>query len=105
MTGMDMSTVVTNFESVFNNLTNIAGMATNQKYEPRQILISGNRTIVFWKDGTKTIVKCADDKEFNVYVAFTAALSIKIFGSNTHLKKVIREKTAVQKKKVKVVDD
>lgn len=47
----------------------------------------------------KTVVKCAADEVPDDYDAFTAALAIKIFGSNSKLKKVIRSKTEIQKQK------
>ena len=68
---------------------------------PLRILKSGDRTIVFWEDGDKTIVKRAEDEEDNEYIAFTAALGIKAFGSNSALKKAIAEKTEYQKEKKK----
>lgn len=64
---------------------------------PVRILKSGVATIVFWKDGTKTVVKCAPGIVPDDYEAFTAALAIKTFGNNSHLKKLIRRKTVVQK--------
>lgn len=67
-------------------------------YTPSRILKSGNRTIVFWADGTKTIVKRADDETESDYAAFTAALGIKTFGSNSALKRIV-ERTEKQKQK------
>lgn len=69
---------------------------------PERILKSGSATIVFWKDGTKTVVKCAKDEEPNDYNAFTAALAIKLFGTNSHVKSIIKNKTVIQDKKGKV---
>lgn len=66
-------------------------------YTPRRILRSGPATIVFWEDGTKTIVKLSDGEEDNAYAAFTAALAIKIFGSNSKLKKMVKTLTEEQK--------
>lgn len=68
---------------------------------PNKIIKSGNRTIVFWSDGTKTIVKRADDEPDSDYAAFTAALAIKIFGSNSAVKRIVRNRTKVQTKKLK----
>lgn len=65
---------------------------------PKRILQSGNRTIVFWADGTKTIVKCADDEPDDPYNAFTAALAIKTYGSNSKVKRIIDKKLEVQYK-------
>ena len=64
---------------------------------PKRILRSGPATIVFWQDGTKTIVKLSEGEEDNAYAAFTAALGVKIFGSNSKLKKMVQTKTEEQK--------
>ena len=66
---------------------------------PERIVKSGRATIVFWEDGTKTVVKRSTDEQDNDYNAFLAALGIKIFGSNSQLKKIIKEHTVVQKPK------
>ena len=58
--------------------------------EPKKIIKSGDRTIVFWKDDTKTIVRRSDDTADDLYSAFTAALAIKIYGSNSQVKKILR---------------
>lgn len=64
---------------------------------PKRILRHGPATIVFWQDGTKTIVKLSEGEEDNAYSAFTAALAIKIFGSNSKLKKMVKKLTEEQK--------
>lgn len=61
--------------------------------EPKRIVHSGPATIVFWNDKTKTVVKCSENDIYDEYEAFCAALAIKMFGSNSHLKKMIRDKT------------
>lgn len=66
---------------------------------PERIVKSGRATIVFWEDDTKTVVKRSADEPDNDYNAFLAALGIKIFGSNSQLKKIIKEQTVVQKPK------
>ena len=66
---------------------------------PNRILKSGNATIVFWKDGTKTIVRRADEEDDSDYDAFTAALAIKLFGTNSALQKGIKRITEVQEVK------
>ena len=64
--------------------------AVRGEYTPKRILRHGPATIVFWGDGTKTVVKRAPDEPDNEYTAFTAALAIKIFGSNSKLKKIVK---------------
>ena len=70
---------------------------TAMEYTPKRILRHGPATIVFWKDGTKTIVKLSEGEEDNEYSAFTAALAIRIFGSNSKLKKMVKKLTEEQK--------
>lgn len=74
------------------------------KYVPNKILKSGNATIVFWNDGTKTIVKLPEGDTPDDYAAFTAALAKKVFGTNTQVKKIIKTKTEIQKPKEKKGD-
>lgn len=59
---------------------------------PTKIIYNPPATIVFWTDGTKTVVKCSMDDEYNEYYGFLCALGKKIFGTNSHLKKLIDEK-------------
>lgn len=68
-------------------------------YEPERIIYNGKATIVFWEDGTKTVVKCAEGTEPDKYNGFCAALAKKIFGNNSRLKKSIVE--AENRKKIK----
>ena len=70
-----------------------------KRLTPERILKSGTATIVFWSDGTKTVVKRSSDEPENEYTAFTAALAKKVFGSNNAIKKIIEKKTEVQKPK------
>lgn len=70
-----------------------------QKFTPVKIIKNGPATVVFWKDGTKTVVKCAPETTPSDYDAFTAALAIKIFGNNSRLKKMIKVLTVQAEKK------
>ncbi len=72
-----------------------------QFFTPVRILKSGPATVVFWIDGTKTVVRVPKDVTPNDYEAFCAALGKKIFGSNSALKKMIQRKTEFQYPKIK----
>lgn len=61
-----------------------------EHYTPKKIIRNGPATIVFWNNGKKTVVKRAEGEEDNTYSAFCAALAIKIFGSNSKLKKIVK---------------
>lgn len=74
--------------------------------EPQRIVYSGNRTIVFWNDGTKTIVKLRDGDEFDEYLGFIAAYAKKMFKSTSRLKKFIKTISSYNKpKKAKKSDE
>ena len=90
--------LVENLNSAFGN---IFLTAAKPSLTPKRILQSGPATIVFWKNGDKTIVKCSDDDQNSEYAAFTAALAKKIFGSNSAVKKIIERYTVVQEVKQK----
>lgn len=68
------------------------------KYRPKRILKNGRATIVMWADGTKTVVHKAEGAEDSPYAAFTAALAIKCYGSNSAVNRIVR-KTEQQKSK------
>ena len=70
-------------------------------YFPKKIIKSGPCTIVFWNDGTKTMVRRATGEADDDYSAFTAALAIKIFGSNSAVKRTVKNKLVEQIKKTK----
>lgn len=55
----------------------------------KRILRSGDRFIVIWQDGTKTIVRRSPDEPDSNYAAFTAALAIKLYGSNSRVKRIL----------------
>lgn len=75
--------------------------SNKERYAVNRILKSGPCTHVFWADGTKTTVRRSPDEPDNDYAAFTAALAIKIYGSNSALKRMLKEKVEVQKLKKK----
>ena len=68
---------------------------------PSRIHSSGPVTVVVWEDGSKTVVRKAKDIPDDPYSAFCAALAKKIYGNNTRVKKILRDKTYVPKKKAK----
>ena len=67
--------------------------------EPVRVLYNGPCTIVFWSDGTKTIVRCAGDQEFDTYSGFVAAFAKKMFGSTSRVKKMLRKISNVEEVK------
>lgn len=63
----------------------------------KQVIFSGPKTIVFWIDGTKTIVSCGEGDNNDPYAGFCAAVTKRVFGSTSQAKKVLartRKETA-----------
>lgn len=56
-----------------------------------RIIYSGNKTIVIWKDKTKTIVSCSEGETYDEFDGFTAALAKKIYGSTCAVKREIKK--------------
>lgn len=66
--------------------------AMNYKHllTPKKVIFNGPATIVFWRDGTKTVVKCSENDKANPYNGFCAALAKKIFGNNSKIQKIVK---------------
>lgn len=58
-------------------------------FEPTKIIFSPPATIVFWKDGTKTVVKCQEGDIFNEEVGLAMAIAQKIAGNRSKYKKMV----------------
>lgn len=84
--------------TITNNYTKVPEISfTPRSMDIMKIIVNKPATIVFWGDGTKTVVKCKEGTEFNVYNAVTAAVAIKTYGSNSRLNKMIRTKQIIEK--------
>lgn len=69
----------------------------NEFLPPLRIIHHGPATVVFWKDGTKTVVKLMEGDVYDEYNAFCAAFVKKVYGSTNAVKKAIEAATeAVQ---------
>ena len=72
-------------------------MVKNEFLPPLRIIHHGPATVVFWKDGTKTVVKLMEGDVYDEYNAFCAAFVKKVYGSTNAVKKAIEAATeAVQ---------
>lgn len=56
---------------------------------PDKVIKNGPALVVFWCDGTKTIVKRKKGEKDDLYHAFCAALAKKIYGSNSQIHKMV----------------
>jgi len=60
------------------------------------VVFSEPATIVFWEDGTKTVVKCMKGERYERYAGFMAACMKKMFGSTSRAKSVMNYFTVEQ---------
>ena len=63
----------------------------NKMLGVKRVIFNDPATIVFWKDGTKTIVKCSENEKFNPYVGFCAAVTKKVYGNNSRIQKYVKQ--------------
>lgn len=56
-----------------------------------RIIFNPPATIVFWEDGTKTVVKCMEGQPYEKYAGFAMACMKKMFGSTSRAKAIMAE--------------
>ena len=49
-----------------------------------KVIFNPSATIVFWLDGTKTVVKCKEGEEFSEWAGIALCLAKKLYGPNFH---------------------
>lgn len=74
------------------------GVYQHKVPEISQVIYSGPKTIIMWKDGTKTMVSPSEDQQIDDYAAFCAAVVKKMFGATHKAKKFL---AGVRKDQVK----
>ena len=61
------------------------------KSDIKQVIYNDPATIVYFKDGSKVVVKTMDGDEFNEEVGLAMAIMKKMFGSSTAFKKFVKK--------------
>lgn len=87
--GMDYIEYSKLFKKVNWGVNKMEQKTPDERYEVDHIIYNHPATIVFWKDGTKTVVKCSDNDPYIRYNAFCAALAKKIYGNNSQVNKIV----------------
>ena len=73
------------------------GGNTMKKIDVEKIIFNEFKTIVFWNDGTKTIVSMSqEERDFDPEDAFRAAYTKKMFGTSSKIKRIIAEKSNIE---------
>ena len=72
-------------------------LTTTDRFEIKQVIFNSPATIVFWADGTKTVVKCQDGDKFIPETGLAMCFMKKVLGNksnfNNTFKKWIKDKT------------
>lgn len=58
-------------------------------FRVKKIMHNGPATIVFWKDGTKTVVRLKDGDKYDPYAAFTAAVAKRLYGKTVKISEIV----------------
>lgn len=66
------------------------------------VILNAPATIVFWKDGTKTVIKCKEDDVYDPEKGIAMAFTKKVLGNNYNY---INKFNTIMKKAKKVDDD
>ena len=67
------------------------------KLAVNKIVFNPPATIVLWRDGTKTVVKCGENEEFDYEVGVAMCFMKKHFGSRSAFKKLVKKYKPVEK--------
>lgn len=67
------------------------GQCDRSAIDVKNIIFNPPATIVFWGDGTKTVVKTMSGESFDMYHGFTSAVAKKVYGSSTRVRKIVNK--------------
>ena len=56
---------------------------------PKQVIFNPPCTVVYWRDGTKTIVRCAKNETFVEEYGFAAAVLKKLYGTRADYLRIV----------------
>ena len=69
------------YENPRNLINSLYGMSSFRIPEIKNVIFNDPATIVFWEDGTKTVVKCQDCDEFDPEKGLAMAIAKKAYGN------------------------
>ena len=69
------------YRNMLNSMYGIRTATMNYIPEIKNVIFNDPATIVFWEDGTKTVVKCQDGDEFDPEKGLAMAITKKAYGN------------------------
>lgn len=79
------------FDSVLDNLIKKLIGDIAMKPEIKKVIFNNPATVILWKDGTKTVVKCQEGDTFDKEKGFALAYLKKLLGNDNTFNKVIKK--------------
>lgn len=79
---------ILNDEKVTKELSN---NMNNSKFDIKEVKFNGPATIVFWEDGTKTVVKCGLHDKIDYEKGLAMAITKRALGDNGHYYETIKK--------------
>lgn len=71
--------------NIYRNILNSTyGIGSSHIPEIKNVIFNDPATIVFWEDGTKTVVKCQDGDEFDPEKGLAMAIAKKAYGNKSN---------------------
>ena len=74
----------------FTDLTNEIDRLLDNHCEIKRVIFNNPATIIYWKDGTKTVVKCQPGDTWDEEKGFMAAYLKKLLGNDNTFNKLIK---------------
>jgi hypothetical protein len=62
-----------------------------KRFEIVKVIFSDPATIVFWADGTKTVVKCQEGDAYSKETGLAMAIAKKVFGNKSNFNEVFKK--------------
>lgn len=78
-------------ENLYPRVMNACYGTTITKPTIKRVIFNNPATIIFWKDGTKTIVKCQDGDVYDEEKGFVMAYLKKLLGNDNTFNKEIKK--------------
>lgn len=74
----------------YNNYNNMPKMSVN-KFDIEKVVFNDPATIVFWKDGTKTVVKCQQGDIFDKEKGLAMAIAKRALGDKGNYNEILKK--------------
>ena len=95
---MDVKIEINQGEETYDMMREALGLPPRVKRYERvnmpfvdRVIFNGPATIVFWKDGTKTVVKCGKDEAFDREKGLAMAMCKRLYGNNGNFNNVFKK--------------